>query len=44
MCFRIRELMDNLKLRELLPVEVIHCPSSYGLCIEHTDNWKIVYV
>nr|CAG8501274.1 4504_t:CDS:10 [Entrophospora candida] len=39
----IRELMDNLKLRELLPVEVIHCPSSYGLCIEHTDNWKIVY-
>ncbi|CAJ0761023.1 4346_t:CDS:2, partial [Entrophospora sp. SA101] len=34
--------MDNLKLRELLPVEVIHCPSSYGLCIEHTDNWKIV--
>jgi len=41
---QIIRFMNDLLLKDFLPVEVIHCQNSYGIVIEHQNSWKIVYV
>lgn len=38
-----RDLRQNLDLRELQIVDVIHCPFSYGISLSTNDGWKICY-
>ncbi|CAG8440575.1 11933_t:CDS:10 [Diversispora eburnea] len=33
----------DCRLKNIASVEVIHCPSSFGISFEHLDGWKIVY-
>ena len=41
---RIQAMLNSLKLQRMESVEVIHCAAAYGVSIEHTQGWKIVYV
>ncbi|XP_076460612.1 zinc phosphodiesterase ELAC protein 2-like [Babylonia areolata] len=38
-----REVLQELSLTELLPVDVEHCPNAFGVALTHTDGWKLVF-
>ncbi|KAG9284291.1 hypothetical protein G9A89_002101 [Geosiphon pyriformis] len=40
---RVSSLKNQLGLKKITSVEVIHCPSAFGISLEHKDGWKIVY-
>ncbi|CAG8512684.1 10664_t:CDS:10 [Acaulospora morrowiae] len=39
----LQDLKNCIGLKSVESVEAIHCPSSYGISVEHLDGWKIVY-
>ncbi|KAK9709421.1 hypothetical protein K7432_009066 [Basidiobolus ranarum] len=39
----LKGLKDTLNLKEIKTTDVIHCPWSYGISLEHSDGWKLVY-
>ncbi|CAG8472470.1 9675_t:CDS:10 [Ambispora leptoticha] len=40
---KIENLKMDLGLKDITSVEVIHCPSAYGVSLQHLDGWKLVY-
>ncbi|KAL8603885.1 hypothetical protein ACOMHN_049703 [Nucella lapillus] len=38
-----RQVLEQLSLTQLLPVEVEHCPNAFGVALTHTDGWKLVF-
>ncbi|PKC70806.1 hypothetical protein RhiirA1_454275 [Rhizophagus irregularis] len=34
---------NSMGINKVETVAVIHCPNSFGISIEHSDGWKIVY-
>ncbi|RHZ49596.1 hypothetical protein Glove_519g75 [Diversispora epigaea] len=39
----VQSLKNSIGLKNIASVEVIHCPSSFGISFEHLDGWKVVY-
>ncbi|UZO24309.1 uncharacterized protein OCT59_016614 [Rhizophagus irregularis] len=39
----LQYLKNSMRINKVETVAVIHCPNSFGISIEHSDGWKIVY-
>ncbi|CAB5203992.1 unnamed protein product [Rhizophagus irregularis] len=39
----LQYLKNSMGINKVETVAVIHCPNSFGISIEHSDGWKIVY-
>ncbi|ORX93536.1 Metallo-hydrolase/oxidoreductase [Basidiobolus meristosporus CBS 931.73] len=39
----LEALKETLHLKEVKTTDVIHCPWSYGISLEHSEGWKLVY-
>ncbi|GES97863.1 beta-lactamase-like protein [Rhizophagus clarus] len=39
----LQYLKNSMGISKVETVAVIHCPNSFGISIEHSDGWKIVY-
>ncbi|CAG8487437.1 10121_t:CDS:10 [Ambispora gerdemannii] len=40
---KVENLKTDLGLKDITSVEVIHCPSAYGISLQHLNGWKLVY-
>ncbi|ORX97727.1 Metallo-hydrolase/oxidoreductase [Basidiobolus meristosporus CBS 931.73] len=41
--YHLKDLKQALNLKEIKTTDVIHCPWAYGISLEHTEGWKLVY-